>query len=86
MKLKNSYFYTLRENASDEDSVSGNLLVRGGYITKISNGIYAKLPLGVKLTENIKDIKRNCMNEKGATEVVMPSLIPIEIFEKTSLS
>jgi len=83
MRLSNEFFYTLRENASDEDSVSGNLLVRGGYITKISNGIYAKLPLGVKLTENIKEIVRNCMNEKGATEVAMPSLIPIEIFEKT---
>ena len=83
MRLSKEFFYTLRENASDEDSVSGNLLVRGGYITKISNGIYAKLPLGVKLTENIKEIVRNCMNEKGATEVAMPSLIPIEIFEKT---
>jgi len=83
MRLSEEFFYTLRENASDEDSVSGNLLVRGGYITKVSNGIYAKLPLGVKLTENIKEIVRNCMNEKGATEVTMPALIPIEIFEKT---
>ena len=83
MRLSEEFFYTLRENASDEDSVSGNLLVRGGYITKVSNGIYAKLPLGVKLTENIKEIVRKCMNEKGATEVVMPSLIPIEIFERT---
>ena len=83
MRLSEEFFYTLRENASDEDSVSGNLLVRGGYITKISNGIYAKLPLGVKLTENIKEIVRNCMNEKDATEVTMPALIPIEIFEKT---
>ena len=56
MRLSKEFFYTLRENASDEDSVSGNLLVRGGFITKISNGIYAKLPLGVKLTENIKEI------------------------------
>ncbi len=83
MRLSEEFFYTLRENASDEDSVSGNLLVRGGYITKVGNGIYAKLPLGVKLTENIKEIVRNCMNEKGATEVTMPALIPIEIFEKT---
>ena len=59
MRLSNEFFYTLRENASDEDSVSGNLLVRGGYITKISNGIYAKLPLGVKLTENIKKMLKN---------------------------
>ncbi|MBE5820773.1 MAG: proline--tRNA ligase [Clostridiales bacterium] len=83
MRLSEEFFYTLRENASDEDSVSGNLLVRAGYITKVSNGVYAKLPLGIKVAENIKEIVRNCMNEKGATEVAMPFLIPIEIFEKT---
>jgi len=34
MKLNNSFFYTLREDAKDEDSRSSNLLVRGGYIKK----------------------------------------------------
>ena len=36
MKLKNSFFYTIRENIKDEDSVSGNLLVRSGMIKKTS--------------------------------------------------
>ena len=40
MKLKNSYFYTIRENIKDEDSVSGNLLVRAGMLKKTSSGIY----------------------------------------------
>lgn len=34
MKLSNSFFYTIRENAKDEDSTSGNLLVRSGMIKK----------------------------------------------------
>ena len=38
MKLSNSFFYTIRENAKDEDSVSGNLLVRAGMIKKSSSG------------------------------------------------
>ena len=54
MKLKNSYFYTLRENAKDEDSTSGNLLVRSGMIRKVSSGIYMYLPLGLKVLDNIK--------------------------------
>ena len=37
MKLSNTYFYTLRENAQDEDSISGNLLVRAGMIKKVSS-------------------------------------------------
>ena len=35
MKLSNSYFYTLRENVKEEDSTSGNLLVRAGMIKKM---------------------------------------------------
>ena len=56
MKLKSSYFYTLRENVKDEDSISGNLLVRGGFIKKVSSGVYMFLPLGLKVLENIKRI------------------------------
>ena len=48
MKLKNSYFFTLRENSKDEDSVSGNLLVKAGFIKKTSAGVYMMLPLGLK--------------------------------------
>ena len=39
MKLRNSYFFTLRENSKDEESVSGNLLVRSGMIKKVADGI-----------------------------------------------
>lgn len=42
MKLSQSFFYTLRENAKDEDSISSNLLVRAGMIKKNSNGIDRK--------------------------------------------
>ena len=49
MKLKNAYFYTLREDARDEDSVSGNLLVKAGYIKKTSAGVYMMLPLGLRV-------------------------------------
>ena len=50
MKLKNSFFYTLREDVKDEDSVSGNLLVRAGFIKKNSAGVYMMLPMGKSAT------------------------------------
>lgn len=81
MKLKNSYFYTLRENAKDEDSISGNLLVRSGMIKKVSSGIYMYLPLGLKVLDNIKKIIKEEMDKTGATELLMPSLIPEEIYD-----
>ncbi len=82
MKLSNAYFYTLRENAKDEDSISGNLLVRSGMIKKVSSGIYMYLPLGLRVLDKIKKIIKEEMDNAGASEVLMPSLIPEEIYEK----
>ena len=80
MKLKNSYFFTLREDVKDEDSVSGNLLVRAGFIKKNSAGVYMMLPLGFKVMQNIESIIREEMDATGCQELLMPSLIPEEIY------
>jgi len=83
MKLKSSYFYTLREDARDEDSISGNLLVKAGFIKKTSAGVYIMLPLGLKVQNNIESIIRRHMNETGAQEVKMPALIAAEYYEES---
>ncbi len=80
MKLKNSYFYTIREDVKDEDSRSGNLLVRSGMIKKTSAGVYMFLPLGLKTLEKIKSIVKEEMDRAGAQELLMPSLIPSEVY------
>lgn len=82
MKLKNSYFYTLRENAKDEESTSGNLLVRSGMIKKVGAGIYMYLPLGLKVLDKIRNIVKEEMDNAGAQELLMPSLIPSDYYEK----
>lgn len=81
MKLKNSYFYTLRENAKDEDSISGNLLVRSGMIKKVAAGIYMYLPLGLRTYNKVQNIIKEEMDRAGAQELLMPSLIPAEVYE-----
>ena len=81
MKLKNSYFYTLREDAKDEESRSGNLLVRSGMIKKVGAGIYMYLPFGLKVLDKIKSIVKEEMDNAGAQELLMPSLIPSEYYE-----
>lgn len=83
MRLKNSYFYSVRENVKDEDSISGNLLVRGSFIKKTSSGIYMYLPLGLKVLKNIENIVREEMDNSGSEEVMMPALISEEYFEKS---
>ena len=82
MKLSNSYFYTLREKPKDEESLSGNLLVRSGMIKKVGAGIYMYLPLGYKVLDKIMKIVKEEMDRTGAEELLMPSLIPSEYYEK----
>lgn len=82
MKIKENYFFTLREDAKDEDSISGNLLVRSGMIKKVGSGIYMYLPLGLRVLDKIKAIIQEEMNNAGAQELLMPSLIPSEYYEK----
>ena len=81
MKLKNSFFYTIREDVKDEESVSGNLLVRSGMIKKTSSGVYSYMPLGLKVLKNIENIVREEMNEINSQEILMPSLIQEEVYE-----
>lgn len=80
MKLSNSFFYTLRENAKDEDSVSSNLLVRAGMIKKLSNGIYMIMPMGKRVLANIENIVREEMDSHHAQELLMPALIPEDVY------
>ncbi len=83
MRLKNSYFFTLRENSKDEDSTSGNLLVKAGFIKKTSAGIYMMLPLGLRVENKIEEIIRKHMNKAGGQEVKMPALIASEYYENS---
>ena len=70
MKLSQSFFYTLRENAKDEDSVSSNLLVRAGMI----------MPMGKKVLSKVENIIREEMDAKDAQELLMPALIPEDVY------
>ncbi|MFI3284794.1 MAG: proline--tRNA ligase [Erysipelotrichaceae bacterium] len=80
MKLNQIFFYTLRENVKDEDSKSGNLLVRGGFIKKTSAGVYMLMPLGLKVHGKIEQIIREEMNAIGSLELKMPSLISEDVY------
>lgn len=83
MKLSESFFYTLREDAKDEDSTSGNLLVRSGMIKKSSSGVYMIMPMGKRVLRKIESIIREEMDATGAQELSMPALILEDIYVKS---
>lgn len=80
MRLNNSYFFTLRENVKDEDSVSSNLLSRAGMIKKSSSGVYMMLPMGFRVLNKVEKIIREEMDKTGCQELLMPALIPEEVY------
>ena len=83
MKLKGNYFLTLKENVKDEESISANLLVRSGMIKKVGSGIYTFLPLGYRVLKKIENIIREEMDNISSNELVMPSILPEEYYEKS---
>jgi len=80
MRLKGQFFYTIREDIKDEETVSGNLLVKSGMVKKIGNGIYMYMPLGLKVLRNIEKVIREEMNKAGALELLMPNLLPEDVY------
>jgi len=83
MRISKSFFYTLREDVKNEETTSGKLLVKSGMIKKEGAGIYMFMPLGLKVIHKLENIIREEMNNAGATEVLMPSLIHQDIYEKS---
>ena len=83
MKLSNSFFYTIRDDIKDEDSISGKYLVKSGMVKKTASGIYMFMPLGLRVKQKIENIIRDEMNKADANEVSMPMLIAGEIYEKS---
>jgi prolyl-tRNA synthetase len=74
MRLSRYFMPTLREAPSDAQIVSHQLMLRAGLIRQEAAGIYAWLPLGLKVLKNIEQIVREEMNRAGAVEILMPTL------------
>ncbi|MEO7025406.1 MAG: proline--tRNA ligase, partial [Leifsonia sp.] len=82
-RLTNYFLRTLREDPSDAEATSQRLLVRAGYIRRQAPGIFAWLPLGLRVKGKIERIIRDEMTAAGAHEVHFPALLPREPYEIT---
>ncbi|HZS41676.1 MAG TPA: proline--tRNA ligase [Polyangia bacterium] len=74
---------TLKEAPAEAQVVSHVLLVRGGYIRKLAAGIYAMMPLGLRVVAKIERILREELNRSGAEEVLMPIVHPAELWQES---
>ncbi|MGR2753110.1 proline--tRNA ligase [Agromyces arachidis] len=82
-RLTNFFLRTLREDPADAEVASHKLLVRAGYIRRQAPGVFAWLPLGLRVKAKIERVVREEMEAAGAHEVHFPALLPREPYEQT---
>lgn len=83
MKMSKLFVQTLREYPSDAEVISHKLLVRAGYIRKLTSGVYNFLPLMWRVLKKIETITREEMDRAGAQELLMPFVQPKELWEES---
>ncbi|WP_158885579.1 proline--tRNA ligase [Rhodanobacter sp. L36] len=74
MRLSRYLLPTLKENPAEAQVVSHRLMLRAGMIRQEAAGIYAWLPLGLRVLRKIERIVREEMDRAGAIELLMPTL------------
>ncbi len=82
-RLSHLFVRTLREAPADAEVASHQWLVRAGYIRRQAPGIFAWLPLGLRVRKKIEDIIHEEMRAAGAQQVHFPALLPREPYEAT---
>ncbi len=83
MRLSELFTKTVRNAPADEVSKNAQLLIRAGFVYKEMAGVYAYLPLGLRVIDKIKQIVREEMNAINSQEIIMTSLQRKEIWEQT---
>jgi prolyl-tRNA synthetase len=72
-----------KEVPADATLPSHAILLRGGYIRQVANGIYSLLPIGIKVIKKIENIIREEMDRVGGQEVLMPVVLPRELWDES---
>ena len=83
MRLSRYFMPTLREAPADAQIVSHKLMLRAGMIRQEAAGIYAWLPLGLKVLKKIEQVVREEMNRAGAVEILMPTIQLADLWKES---
>src|SRR5690349_3558209 len=83
MKASQFFISTLKEAPADAEVVSHRLMLRAGFIKRLSAGIYSYMPMGLRVIRKVEGIVREEMNRAGAVELLMPVVQPAELWQET---
>jgi prolyl-tRNA synthetase len=83
MRQSELFVKTERNAPKDETALNAQLLIRAGFVEKLTAGVYNYLPLGLRVLRNIERVVREEMNKIGGEEILMAMLHPKANWEKT---
>jgi len=83
MRVSRFFLSTLKEAPSEAELVSHKLMLRAGMIKRLGSGLYSWMPLGLKVLRKVENIVREEMDKSGAIELLMPAVIPAELWQET---
>ncbi|WP_328916511.1 MULTISPECIES: proline--tRNA ligase [unclassified Streptomyces] len=83
LRMSRLMLKTLRDDPADAATLSHKLLVRAGYVRRSSAGVWTWLPLGKRVLDNVARVVREEMDAIGGQEVLLPALLPREVYETT---
>src|SRR5438128_3535032 len=84
MRLSRFFLPILKENPKEAEIVSHRLMLRAGMIRQEAAGIYAFLPLGLRVFKKIEQIVREEQDRSGAIELLMPTIQPAELWRESA--
>ena len=83
MRLSRYFLPTLKDTPSEAQIASHRLMLRAGMIRQSSSGVYSWLPLGLRVLKKIENIVREEQNAIGCHEVLMPTIQPADLWQKS---
>ena len=83
MRVSQFFLSTLKEAPAEAELVSHKLMLRAGLIKRLGSGLYTWMPLGLKVLRKVETIVREEMNRSGAVELLMPAVVPAELWQET---
>jgi prolyl-tRNA synthetase len=83
MRLSQAFLPVLKESPADAQIVSHKLMLRAGLVRQTAAGIYAWLPLGLRVLNKIEQIVREEQDRAGAIELLMPTLQSADLWRQS---
>lgn len=83
MRVSQFFLSTLKEAPAEAELVSHKLMLRAGLIKRIGSGLYTWMPLGLRVLRKVENIVRDEMDKSGAVELLMPAVVPAELWQET---